>query len=182
MTIAIRHSDLSRTISHAFRHEPWLYELELDDAGWAPVEALLAALRVEKPAWAGLSETDLERMIERSEKKRHELHDGKIRALYGHSTAQKLLKKPARPPVRLFHGTSPESARRIREEGLKPMGRQYVHLSADAITAEQVGRRRAHEPVVLTIRSDEAYGAGTPFYQGNDLVWLADAITPEFIE
>lgn len=25
---------LSRAVSHALRHEPWLYELELDGEGW----------------------------------------------------------------------------------------------------------------------------------------------------
>ena len=33
---AIDHRELSKTISHALRHEPWLYELELDDEGWTP--------------------------------------------------------------------------------------------------------------------------------------------------
>lgn len=173
---------LSRIVSHALRHEPWLYELELDDAGWVSVDALLAALRAKKPAWTGLSQADLSRMIEQSEKKRHELRDGKIRALYGHSTAQKLMKEPAQPPVVLFHGTAPETARRIRGEGLKPMGRQYVHLSIDTITAEQVGKRKAPEPVILRVRADDAHKAGVSFYQGNDLVWLADIIAPEFIE
>jgi putative RNA 2'-phosphotransferase len=48
--------------------------LELDDAGWVSVDELLAAVRVENPAWADLSEADLALMIEQSEKKRHELH------------------------------------------------------------------------------------------------------------
>jgi len=28
---------LSKTVAHALRHEPWLYELELDEEGWTPV-------------------------------------------------------------------------------------------------------------------------------------------------
>ncbi|WP_230635842.1 RNA 2'-phosphotransferase [Sphingomonas sp. Leaf4] len=172
---------LSRVVSHALRHEPWLYELELDDSGWVSVDALLAALRAEKPAWAGLSEADLSRMIEQSDKKRHELRAGGIRALYGHSTVRKLMKEPAQPPAVLFHGTAPETARLIREEGLKPMGRQYVHLSTDKVTAKQVGRRKAEDPIILHIQADEAYKSGVPFYRGNDLVWLADIIVPEFI-
>ncbi|WP_189534180.1 RNA 2'-phosphotransferase [Paludibacterium paludis] len=47
---------LSRTASHALRHEPWLYELELDDKGWVPVEELLSALRSEKPEWSALKD------------------------------------------------------------------------------------------------------------------------------
>ncbi|NTW40943.1 MAG: RNA 2'-phosphotransferase, partial [Cellulomonadaceae bacterium] len=38
-------ADLSRVVSHALRHEPWLYELELDEAGWVSVQSLVEALR-----------------------------------------------------------------------------------------------------------------------------------------
>ena len=83
---------LSRSVSHALRHEPWLYELELDDEGWASVESILVALRKEQPEWADLCEADLIRMIESSSKSRHEVKDGRIRAFYGHSIAGKLRK------------------------------------------------------------------------------------------
>ena len=49
---------VSRALSHALRHEPWLYELELDADGWADVEAVLAALRQEKSDWRDLTEQD----------------------------------------------------------------------------------------------------------------------------
>jgi hypothetical protein len=47
-------TELSKAVSHALRHEPWLYELELDDAGWTPVDALVNALSQE-PRWRGPS-------------------------------------------------------------------------------------------------------------------------------
>ncbi|KPF52062.1 RNA 2'-phosphotransferase [Novosphingobium sp. AAP1] len=175
-------SSLSRAVSHALRHEPWLYELELDEAGWVPIEDLLGALRTEKPAWAGMGEADLVYMIEQSEKKRHELRDGKIRALYGHSVPQRLSKEAAPPPAVLYHGTAPATVALIKEAGLRPMGRQYVHLSADTATAKQVGKRKAGKPVILSVRAGEAHRAGVPFYLGNDQVWLADMIGPEFID
>ena len=178
----MRYNDLSRTISHALRHEPWIYELVLDDAGWVPVDALLAALRVEKPEWATVSEADLVEMMAQADKKRYELRDGEIRASYGHSTPQKLSREVAEPPAILFHGTAPKTVALIRKDGLQPMGRQYVHLSIDTATATQVGRRKATDPVILCIKAGEAYGAGVPFYRGNDLVWLADVVAPEFIE
>jgi len=46
--------ELSKAVSHALRHEPWLYELELDDEGWTPVDALVTALSQE-PRWRDLS-------------------------------------------------------------------------------------------------------------------------------
>jgi RNA:NAD 2'-phosphotransferase (TPT1/KptA family) len=32
---------LPRKVSHALRHEPWLYELEVDAAGWVCLDQLL---------------------------------------------------------------------------------------------------------------------------------------------
>jgi putative RNA 2'-phosphotransferase len=61
------------------------------------------------------------------------------------------------------------------------MGRQYVHLSADRETATIVGKRKKREPVILLIRSREAYGNGVAFYRGNSKVWLADKVVPEYI-
>jgi putative RNA 2'-phosphotransferase len=156
--------------------------LELDDAGWVQAEALIIALRAENADWSTLSLADLEQMITQSDKKRHELRDGRIRALYGHSTPQRLLREAAEPPSVLYHGTSPETSERIKQEGLRPMGRQYVHLSVDTATAEQVGQRKSKTPVILRVRTEAARAGGVPFYRGNDLVWLADAIPPGFIE
>ncbi|WP_445990140.1 RNA 2'-phosphotransferase [Chromobacterium haemolyticum] len=93
------YQSLSRTVSHALRHEPWLYELELDDAGWVPLTALLAALRAERKEWRDLAVADLIEMIARSEKKRHEIDGDCIRAFYGHSLPGKLSKQRSAPPA-----------------------------------------------------------------------------------
>ncbi len=122
---------LSKRVSHALRHAPWVYELELDEEGWAPVPDLLEALRGQRSAWRGLTEGDLAELVARSDKRRFELRGGRIRALYGHSLPERLRKVPAAPPPILFHGTSRRAVAAIRAGGLRPMRRQYVHLSAD---------------------------------------------------
>lgn len=177
----INYTRLSKTISHALRHAPWLYELELDEEGWTPVSDLLQGLRRHRRAWRQLSREDLEAMMNRPGKKRFEMRDGKIRALYGHSIEMKIHKEPAAPPTHLFHGTAPDSAKRIREEGLRPMNRQYVHLSADVETARQVGHRKSRQPVVLVVDAAAAHKNGVRFYHGNQMVWLADRVPPSFI-
>lgn len=174
-------SKLSKAVSHALRHEPWLYELELDTAGWVAVQDLLTALQAANPGWPPLAREHLSQMIATSDKKRHEIDGDRIRALYGHSTPQKLTAEPAEPPTILYHGTSPKAAALIAESGLQPMGRQYVHLSIDIATASEVGRRKASQPVILNIAATEAFADGVIFYRGNEMVWLADAIPAEFI-
>jgi len=173
---------LSRVVSHALRHEPWLYELELDEDGWTDVGQLLTALQREQPEWSELTEAHLAEMILASPKRRHELVDGRIRALYGHSLPGKLRRTMSPPPAQLFHGTASTSKSNIRQCGLLPMGRQYVHLSSDQDTAIAVGRRKSLESVVLLVRAADAWQAGISFYVGNEKVWLADWVPPEFID
>lgn len=172
---------LSRVVSHALRHEPWLYELELDEAGWVPVAELLEALRGLGSAWERVGRDDLVQMVATSSKRRHEIDGDRIRALYGHSVPGRIVKVEARPPAVLFHGTSPQSWESIRGQGLVPMARQYVHLSTEVATAAEVGRRKSSTPVVLWVRADEAYERGVRFLRGNEMVWLAEAVPAEFL-
>ena len=175
------HERVSKVVAHALRHEPWLYELELDDEGWVPVAELLDALHSKGPAWEHLAAPDLAELIAASSKRRYELDGDRIRALYGHSVPGRLTREAAQPPEQLFHGTSPRAAGSIREQGLVPMRRQYVHLSVDVGTARQVGRRKAPEPVLFVVRAAEAAADGVPFYRGNEQVWLADAVPAQYL-
>ncbi len=181
MSAALPHERVSKVVAHALRHEPWLYELELDEQGWVPVEELLSALHAKGPAWEYLAPSDLEAMIAASSKRRYELDGGRIRALYGHSVPGRLAREEAPPPDLLFHGTSPQAWERIRHEGLVPMGRQYVHLSVVVDMALQVGRRKARRPTILLVRAGEAGAAGVRFYRGNDQVWLADSVPASYL-
>jgi len=131
-------AELSKTVSHALRHAPSAYGLVLDAEGWVSVQKLIAALKQKHPRWIDLDERTLQQMVERSQKRRHEIVDGRIRALYGHSTAERLAKQVAAPPELLYHGTDASAANKILSEGLKPMARQYVHLSVDPHTAQEV--------------------------------------------
>ena len=172
---------LSKEISYALRHAPWEYELELDSNGWVSVEQLLNALK-ENSKWQSITMEDLEHIVESSDKKRHELVDGKIRALYGHSVANKIVKESAEPPVILFHGTARRFLELIEDKGILPKGRQYVHLSNDIETALEVGKRHDYKPVILEIDAKKAWNEGVKFYLGNDKVWLADNIPRKYIK
>jgi putative RNA 2'-phosphotransferase len=171
---------LSKTISHALRHAPWLYELEPDAAGWVPLDDLLAALQA-RAGTRGASAADVAAIVAQADKRRFELRDGAIRALYGHSLPGKLARTPAAPPDLLYHGTTATALPAIRAEGLRPMGRQYVHLSTDVATARQVAGRKRGAPVILTVWAGEAHRAGVPFYLGNEQVWLADAVPARYL-
>lgn len=171
---------LSKTISRALRHDPRSFGLVLAVGGWVWVSDWLAGLQTQA-VWQGLTEGDIVELVSRPGKQRFELKDGRIRALYGHSVKIDLQKESQIPPRLLYHGTTLEAADLIRRQGLKPMGRQHIHLSEDIETAIMVGKRKTPRPVILTIYAAQAHRQGISFYHGNDSTWLADDIPPQFI-
>lgn len=120
-------------------------------------------------------------MVGGADRRRFEIAEGKISALYGHSAA-KIEKRPAMPPAILYNGTCPQKAALIRKAGLLPMGRQYVHLAVDRKTAADVGGRRCRKPVILVVKALESFKAGITFYEGSDLIWLADFVPASFLD
>lgn len=173
--------ELSKEISYALRHAPWEYELELDEQGFVPIAQLLHALNESGAYECEVTQADLEQIIATSDKKRHEIVGDKIRALYGHTIPQVIKKEPGFPPAILYHGTIHKTLPQILEDGLKPMQRQYVHLSIDVDSATRVGKRRDGNPVILKIDAEAAQKASIQFYIGNDKVWLCDRVPKEYI-
>ena len=92
---------------------------------------------------------------------------GQIRANQGHSIPVDLELMPRIPPAILWHGTGERFASAIMREGLKPMGRQYVHLSADSDTAMKVGRRHGR-PVLFAVDAARMAGDGLLFYRSEN--------------
>jgi putative RNA 2'-phosphotransferase len=174
-------NEISKAVSHALRHDPTSYGLVLDRDAWADISTLVAALRRARGDWMSLTEADVERIVLGSKKRRHEIANGKIRALYGHSTEEEPVRISEQPPELLYHGTDAASARVILSEGLKPMARRHVHLAPDQDAAIAAGKRKGGSPVVLAIRSGDAHRGGVRFYRASEAIWLADDVSSDFI-
>src|SRR6185436_5896514 len=130
---------VSKFLSLVLRHDPGRIGLQLDAAGWAEVDELIAA------AARGGVEFDREtlaRVVAGNDKQRFALTpDGRrIRANQGHSVRVDLGLEPRTPPEVLYHGTAARFVDSIRESGLHAARRTHVHLSADVETARKVGR------------------------------------------
>lgn len=174
--------DLSRTVSHALRHDPGAYDIDLDGEGWVDIETLLAAIGRRKKSLSGAIERQLHEILATSEKTRFEIRDGKVRARYGHSIAEKIEHTPVdNPPTLLYHGTARRNEASILKKGLLPSGRQYVHLSGDRALAEKVGRRHG-DPIVFVVDTVMARSHGIRFFIVDDDVYLADSIPQEALK
>ena len=163
------------------RHRPDQYGVALDESGWVPIDAVIAALARHSAHWSDLRPADIRAMMAAAEKQRFEIAGGRIRAVYGHSVAGRIAHQPAVPPALLYHGTTRSALKSIRQDALRPMRRQFVHLSPDTETATRVARRRTKDPVIVVIDAERAHADGVVFYATNDQVWLVETIPAEYL-
>ncbi len=176
----MKNDSLSKFISLILRHHPEAVNIQLDEHGWADVEELIAGI---KKTGKRINRELLEEIVWTDQKQRYSFNEDKtlIRANQGHSISVDVELKELEPPALLYHGTAVGFLDSIQKEGLKPMGRLYVHLSKDVETALNVGRRHG-KPVVLKIRSGDMYRDGQLFYMSENGVWLTKRVDTKYFQ
>lgn len=170
---------ISKVLSLILRHKAEQFGVVLDPEGYAPIEDVLAAVR---SRISDATESDLVHVVETIEpdKRRFTLSDGEIRANYGHSLRERILHDAQVPPAVLWHGTTDKSVSNIIANGIRPMQRQYVHLTIDVSLATRVGARRG-PPRVLKVDALRAHAEGVTFFAANESFWLADFVPARFV-
>jgi putative RNA 2'-phosphotransferase len=173
-----RRTRLSKFMSGALRHFPDDVGLELTERGWAEYDTLRETVTNRYP-WA--EPEHVMAVVETDPKGRFERDNSRVRAAYGHSIDVALEATDAPVPDRLYHGTAPENREAIFREGLRPMARQAVHLSATPAAARAVGRRHAAEPLVLEIDARGMAENGRRITKRGRGVYTTDAVPPEYV-
>lgn len=165
----------SKRLSYLLRHsqDPLYVDLR---GGWAPVKTILQEL--------GLTRAELDEIVASDTKGRYSYNSAgtKIRANQGHSIEGVMIdmERPD-PPEFLYHGTATRFLDTILCEGLRPMRRQYVHISPDFETAVSVGKRHG-KPVVLAIRAREFVADGHDLFRSANGVWQATFVPVRYID
>ena len=171
---------ISKFMSLVLRHQPGLVGLELDAAGWADVDDLLA-----RAATAGraITRDQLNEVVATSDKRRFALSDDgtRIRANQGHSIDVDLGLEPIEPPPFLFHGTASPFVESIMATGLERRSRHHVHLTENIAIGEAVGRRYG-KPVILRVAAGAMAAQGHAFFRSANDVWLVESVPSSFIE
>ncbi|MEU9920726.1 RNA 2'-phosphotransferase [Streptomyces griseoluteus] len=168
---------VSKYLSKHLRHQPERIGLTLDPAGWVEIDTLLAAAAAHG---FPVSRAELDHVVAVNDKRRFAVEGGRIRASQGHTVEVALGLPRVTPPPCLYHGTVARSLDAIRAEGLRPMNRHAVHLSADRETATRVGARRGR-PVVLAVDAGAMHRDGHVFHVSANGVWLTDTVPPRYL-
>lgn len=168
-------NNTSRKLAFLLRHSQDPLYISLD-GGWAQVSDIVKALNI--------SRTQLDEIVATDNKQRYmyDTHKQRIRACQGHSIpgVKVEMTQPA-PPEYLYHGTATRFLDVIMKEGLKPMSRQWVHLSGDAETALNVGTRHGN-PIILRVAAQKFVADGNQLFLSLNGVWQAKFVPPEYLE
>ncbi|MEJ2855166.1 MULTISPECIES: RNA 2'-phosphotransferase [unclassified Saccharothrix] len=163
---------LSKRMSKHLRHQPERLGLTLDAAGWVDLDEFVRKL--------GTTHEQVHEVVARNDKQRFTISNGRIRANQGHTVAVDLDLPVVEPPPVLYHGTVAKFLPDILHEGLRPMSRHDVHLSATIDTAVRVGSRRG-KPVVLEVDAATMHADGHEFRVSANGVWLAASVPPRYL-
>lgn len=166
---------LSKLMAYHLRHDS---TIERSPHGFVNIEKLTEIIRRKIP-W--IKPHHIREVAVFDPRGRYELNGELIRARYGHSVDVKLDLREADVDV-LYHGTTPEAAAQILSEGMKPLDRKMVHLSATVKDAIEVGKRRSKNPVVLAVDAKLAREQGVKIFKASERVYLAQSIPPSCVK
>ena len=179
---------LSKFLSGALRHFPGDVGLSLTERGWTDYDALVDAA-TSNYDWA--TPDCVAGVVATDHKGRFEVSGGqftegeqpdRIRAAYGHSVDVTLESSGEAVPGQLYHGTAPKNLDAIAKEGLRPMGRQQVHLSETLAGAREVGRRHANDPILLVVDAHALQRDGIGVDARGEETYTTDRVPPAYIE
>ena len=171
----------SKFLSLFLRHKPETINLSLDSEGYVDINQLIS--NINKYSEYHITRSTLDHIVATDSKHRYSYNDTKtkIRANQGHSIPVDLNLTAQIPPEILYHGTSKRFLDSILSDGLKPMSRQYVHLSSDSTTAAMVGKRHGDNPIIFMIETKPLIDSGYKFYLSENKVWLTDYIPAKYL-
>ncbi|WP_297502106.1 RNA 2'-phosphotransferase [Thermococcus sp.] len=169
---------VSKLMAYILRHSPEEFGLKPDKEGFVPLSGLIRALREVYPE---VTEGLVREVVENDPKGRYEIRAGKIRARYGHSFPVSLNHGEDAESRFLYHGTPRSNLPSIMREGLKPMRRQFVHLSTSKGEALETGRRHGRNVVLLVIDANCLRRRGLKVYKAGKNVRIVKLVPPECI-
>ncbi len=171
---------LSKQLSYLLRHHPEAAGLELDETGYTTIRLGELARRL------GVSAERIRQVVRTDPKERFGIRRGSIRANFGHSIALGRAMYEGRPPASaadlpavLYHGTSPQSVASIERDGLRPRGRQFVHLSTSREWAQRVGGRHRARPEILEVDAADALRRGVRMWRAGPATVLSTRVPPQ---
>ncbi len=171
---------LAKMLAYMLGRRPDEFGLVLEAEGWVPIKQLLQALH-EEPGYTRVRREDLERLAGLTSPPVIEITGDRVRSL--NPPAPELRREPeGLLPSSLYLAISPKVHTLVWEQGLKPRPGRELALARTPEMARRLGKRRANEPVLVTVAAQAAARKGLDFQAyGEELFLTAATIPREFL-
>ena len=167
---------ISKLLSLILRHRPDEFGLTMDEYGFIPLDEVVEAVQ---KRYSAVAEEEIRTLVESSRQRRFEIADSRIRALYAHSFFVEMDGEPIEPPESLYMIATVEAAATMKEDGIRPEDRFYLHLSPNRESAESRSGS-VDNPALVEIRAAAAAAADAKFWARGEVV-LTRTIEAEFV-
>ena len=165
-------------LTYILSHRPDEFGLVLSEEGFIPIKSLLQALGAE-PGWGFVRRYHLDQLAGLMSPPAFEMTGERIRAL----TPAQLRREPGEPPPALLYAAIPPKAHaKVWEEGLKPRPDRELVLAATPEAAKKLGRRRAPDPILVTVQAQAATRRGLSFTGYGEGLYLAPALPRDLLQ
>jgi putative RNA 2'-phosphotransferase len=169
---------LARMLAYILSHRPDEFGLVLSEEGFIPIKHLLQALAAE-PGWGFVRRYHLDQLAGLMSPPAFEIVEDLIRAI----APARLRRQAGEPPPALLYAAIPPKAHaRVWEEGLKPLPDRELVLAATPELAKKLGRRRAPDPVMVTVQAQAAARRGISFTGYGEGLYLAPALPRDVLQ
>jgi len=167
-------------LAYMLGRRPDEFGLVLEAGGWVQIKLLLQALH-EEPGYTRARREDLERLAGLTSPPAIEITGERVRSL--NPPAPELRREPEGPlPSSLYLAISPKIHNQVWEQGLKPPPGRDLILTRTPEIARRLGKRRANDPVTVTVAAQAAGRKGLDFQAyGEELFLTAAPVPREFL-
>jgi len=173
---------LGRTITKILRHKPEKYHLEIDEHGYVNIDEMVQEIRFYNRRLHFVGPSHIYAVVLTDGKGRYQLSDNKryLRATYGHTIDVDLSDLPSDGiPEILYYPTSEEEFDILKENGILPSDRRWVHLSSSAEKAYIAGLYHFDSPLLIPIKSNVVLESGEKIYHAGQEVFICKFVPPE---
>ncbi len=170
---------LAKMLAYVLGHRPDEFGLVPDAEGFIPIKQLQQAL-IHEPGWSFVRRHHLDQVVLLMQPPAFEIVDEKIRCVSPASLPQR---RPGEtPPPLLYLAIPPRAHERVWEEGLKAPGGGELLLARSKNIAVKLGKRRAQDPILVTIQAQAAARKGQEFTGYGEDFFLVQSVHRDFLQ
>lgn len=170
---------LGRMMAAILRHGK--FSLDMTEQGYVKIQSIVDTIKEHNGRVKWLRPHHIDALALTDPKGRYQIRGQSVRATYGHTIELDLNLPTVNIPAYLYYPASEEEAEEILEDGLLPVDRAMVHLSATFEDALRAGEVRLEDPVILAVDSQKCSEAGYPIGKAAKTVYLCKKVPADCI-